>query len=214
MRNHYYSGDTIYTTYVAHTNSHNKCYHRPSSNNALEFTDFNNQLISNLRYSFLKITKYLHNSKKKTLNRFALLCHDKSAERKYNPKFEQWYSYVLDITDAEFFKPSHIDNNTTKKCPQSIFTVMFCNIKMEQINLNRIWKLDGSIAHLPEKIQLQENIPVATFRLKPIIRNKKNLNYKEAVQLIIEPTKFHFWLLLEHGIVKGLYFVTNIMAIS
>ena len=49
---------------------------------------------------------------------------------------------------------------------------MFCNNGMEQINLNKTVKYDGLITRLPGKIQLQENIPVTTYRLVQTIRNK------------------------------------------
>ena len=46
---------------------------------------------------------------------------------------------------------------------------MFCDKGIEQINLNTILKFEDSITRLPGKIQLQENIPVATYRLTPTI---------------------------------------------
>ena len=109
-----------------------------------------------------------------------LFC-DKPADIKYKAKFQQWYSYALDIIDTKFFKPSHANNDRTKKCPKIRFTLVFCNKGMEQINLNRILKFKGSVACLAGKIQLQENIFVATYRLTPTVRNKI-LNYKETVQ--------------------------------
>ena len=39
---------------------------------------------------------------------------------------------------------SRTDNNKTRKCPKDIITVMFCNKGIEQTNLNRILKSDGS----------------------------------------------------------------------
>ena len=56
---------------------------------------------------------------------------------------------------------------------------MFCNRGMEKINVNRILKFKSSIARLPGKIKMQENIHVATSRLIPTIENKI-LNYKET----------------------------------
>lgn len=84
-----------------------------------------------------------------------LLCSEKPAEIKYNPKLEQWYSYVLDIVDTKIFKLSHSDNNNTKKWPKSILAAIFCNKEMKQINLKIILKSDVSIAHLLRKMQLQ-----------------------------------------------------------
>ena len=55
---------------------------------------------------------------------------------------------------------------------------------MKQTNLNRILKSEVSVARLPRKIQLQENIAVATYNLTPTIRNKI-LNYKETAEAII-----------------------------
>ena len=119
----------------------NKRNHRQSRNSALEFIEFfNNELSSNLSYSVLEIRKYLDNCKKKTLKRIALLCRDKPPEIKYNPKFEQWYSYALDIIDTKTFKPSHVDNYKTKICPKNVFIVTLHDKGMEQINLNRILK--------------------------------------------------------------------------
>ena len=69
----------------------------------------------------------------------------------------------------------------TKKCPKILFTLVFCNKGMEKINLNKIFKFKGSVACLAGKIQIQENISVATYRVTPTVRNKI-LNYKETVQ--------------------------------
>ena len=65
---------------------------------------FNSQLRSNLRYSFVEIRKYLDNCKKETLKK---LCCDKPLDVKCNPKFEQWYSYYLDVADTKIFKRNH-----------------------------------------------------------------------------------------------------------
>ena len=62
---------------------------------------------------------------------------------------------------------------------------------MEQINLNRIVKYDNSIIHLPETIQLQKGIPVATYKLTPTIRNKV-LFHNETVQSIIVDNEISF----------------------
>ena len=66
---------------------------------------------------------------------------------------------------------------------------MFCNKGMKQINLNSSLESKDSITCFWGKIQLQENIPVTTYR--PTIRNK-NLNYKETVQSIIADGKTSF----------------------
>ena len=79
--------------------------------------------------------------------------------------FVQWCSYVLDIINTKILKPSHVDNHKTKSAQKIIFTVIFCNKGMEQINLNRILKCNGSITRLPGIIQLQENIPVVYIGL-------------------------------------------------
>ena len=55
---------------------------------------------------------------------------------------------------------------------QKCFIVTFWNKGMGKINLNRILKSEGSITHLPRKMQLQENIHVATCWLTPAKRNK------------------------------------------
>ena len=117
----------------------------------------------------------------------ALLCYDKPTEIKYHPNLGKWYNCVLDIIDTKLFNPS----SKTKKSPKSNFTVMLCNKEMEQINLNRIVKSEGSITHLTGKIQLQENIPVASYRHTTTIRNKI-LNYEETVQSIIVDDKISF----------------------
>lgn len=115
------------------------------------------------------------------MKRLALLFCDKPADIKYKTKFQQWYSYVLDIIDTKIFKPSHANNDKTKKCPKILSTLVFCNKGMEQISLNKILKFKGSVACLAVKIQLQENISVATYRLTPTVRNKI-LNFKETLQ--------------------------------
>ena len=60
-------------------------------------------------------------AKKNTLKGIALSCRDEPPEIKYNPKFEQWYSHILDIIDIKIFKPSLVDNNKTKKIPKKCF---------------------------------------------------------------------------------------------
>ena len=72
-----------------------------------------------------------------------------------------------------------------------IFTVICCNKEREQINCNRILRSDGSNTHLLGKIQLQENIPVATYKLTPTIRTKI-LNCKETAQAIIADDDISF----------------------
>ena len=74
---------------------------------------------------------------------------------------------------------------------KNIFTVMFCNERREQINVNRILKSEGLLARLPGKIQLQENIPVSVYRLTSIIRNRF-LNYNETLQSILVDDKISF----------------------
>ena len=71
------------------------------------------------------------------------------------------------------FKPTPADNNKNRKCLKNILTVMFCNNRMRQINLNRILKFKTSIARLPGEMQLRENIPLATFKLTPTIKKIK-----------------------------------------
>ena len=55
---------------------------------------------------------------------------------------------------------------------KNIFTAMCCNKGIEQINFNRTLKSESFNTHLPGKIQLQENILVATYRLTTAITNK------------------------------------------
>ena len=106
-----------------------------------------------------------------------MLCPDKPPEIKHNPKFEKWYSSALDIFHTKIFKPNQAGNNKTKTCPKNVFTVMFCNKGMEEKNLNRSLKSKGSITLLPEKIEAQENIPVATYRLTLTVRNLRKISY-------------------------------------
>ena len=88
----------------------------------------------------------------------------KSSKIKYNSEFELWCSCVLDIIDTKTFKPSQGDSNKTKHHLKNVFSVMICYKVMEIVNLNRTLKSDGSITHLPGKVQLQENIPVSAYR--------------------------------------------------
>ena len=62
---------------------------------------------------------------------------------------------------------------------------------MEQINVNRISKCQGSTAGLPRKMQHQGKSPVAKYWLTPTIRIKI-LNSKDAVPLIIVDDKISF----------------------
>ena len=71
---------------------------------------------------------------------------DKPANIKRKTKIEQWYSYVLDIIDTKSFEPNHADNDKTKKCSKILFTVVFNNKGTEQMNLNKILKVKGSVA--------------------------------------------------------------------
>lgn len=104
---------------------------------------------------FLKF-RYLDIFKKKTLKRIALLCHAKLPEIKYNAKFGHWHCYVFDIIIIKTFRPKNFQNG---------FTVKFCNKVFEQSKLKRILKFKSYFTRLLEKIILQENIPVGTYRI-------------------------------------------------
>ena len=73
---------------------------------------------------------------------------------------------------------------------------------MEEWNFNTIINLEGSFAHLPGKIKLQENIPVATYMVTPVTRIEI-LNQKETVQSMITGGEISLLLLLEHVIVNS-----------
>ena len=107
------------------------------------------------------------------MKRIALLRRDKHSEEKPNPKFEQCYSYVRDVIATKIFKPRILDNNKTNKYLKNVFTVIFRNKAMQQINLE-FSNLGFENFH----------IPATTYRLTPTIRNKM-LNYKKIVQSII-----------------------------
>ena len=62
------------------------------------------------------------------------------------------------------------------KIPKNIFTLVFCNKEMEQINFNIILNFEGSVTHFPGKINLQENIPVATHMVTSVTRITEILN--------------------------------------
>lgn len=62
------------------------------------------------------------------------------------------------------------------KIPKNIFTLVFCNKEMEQINFNIILNFEGSVTHFPGKIKLQENIPVATHMVTSVTRITEILN--------------------------------------
>ena len=75
--------------------SHFRGY-RQSRNSAIGFIEFfNNWLSLNLIYLVFETRKHLDNCKKKNSKRIVLLCQDRPPEIKYDPKFQQWYSYVL-----------------------------------------------------------------------------------------------------------------------
>ena len=62
------------------------------------------------------------------------------------------------------------------KIPKTIFTLVFCNKEMEQINFNIILNFEGSVTHFPGKIKLRENIPVATHMITSVTRIIEVLN--------------------------------------
>ena len=68
---------------------------------------------------------------------------------------------------------------------------MFCDKRLENINHNRILKLEDSNARLQRKMLLKENNLVATYSVTPSIKNKI-LSYKETVQSIIEDDEISF----------------------
>ena len=110
------------------------------------------------------------------------------------------HTMALDKINTKNFKPAHRDNDKTKKCQKNIFTLMF-NKAMEEMNLHRILKSKGSTGRLPGKIQLQESISEAIFRLAPTIRKKIYIVNRLCSQ-ILSMMKFHFLLQLEHVIKK------------
>ena len=97
----------------------------------------------------------------------------------------------MDRIVTKIFKASYTDKKN-KKCSKNTFTAVFCNKGMDQLNLNRIFKSNVSIAHLSRKIQVQVNVPLPTCRLTPTIRNNIS-NYKETVQPVILHDKVSFF---------------------
>ena len=128
--------------------------------------------------------------KKKTLKEIALIFRDKSAELQYQTKFDQWYDYVLDIIDTKLFKPSFRSKNQTKKNPQNICTVEFCNKGIELINLNKIFKSKQAVDCLPVKLKEPDFIPTVAYKLLAFF-----LTTRIQLSLSKSTTKFLFLLL-------------------
>ena len=87
---------------------------------------------------------------------------------------------------------SQVTQTKKTKNVQKTFLPVFCNKGMDQLNLNRIFKSNVSIAHLSRKIQVRVNVPLLTCRLTPTIRNNIS-NYKETVQPVILHDKVSFF---------------------
>ena len=102
----------------------------------------------------------------------------------------QWYDYILDIIDTKLLKaPPEVKRKTF---PQNVISINFVNKGIDDIHLNKIFRSAEVIAVLPTKLKDDKDIPVATMKLAPPIRNKI-LNYKEVVSsldIVVDDTDY------------------------
>ena len=117
-------------------------------------------------------------AKKKVLKEIAFHILERSGTFPWFEERFQWYDYILDIIDTKLLKtPPEVKR---KSAPQNVITINFVNKGIDDIHLNKILKSSEVIAALPTKLKGEKDIPVATMKLSPPIRNKI-LNYKETV---------------------------------
>ena len=142
------------------------------------FAHLTDLLQNDLHNSFNEIRKLLNLAKKKVLKEIAFHILERSGTFPWFEERYQWYDYILDIIDTKLLKaPPEVKR---KSAPQNVITINFVNKGIDDIHLNKILKSSEVIAALPTKLKGENDIPVATMKLSPPIRNKI-LNYKETV---------------------------------
>ena len=142
-----------------------------------EFFERLEQLLqSDIRNSFNEIRKILNLAKKKVLKEIAFHILERDRYHFHEKRF-QWYHYILDIIDTKFLKPSEVIKKTP---PKNVVTIRFVNKGLDELHVNSIFHAPEVVALLPDKLQIQENVPVCTMKLDTPIRNKI-LNYQETV---------------------------------
>ena len=126
----------------------------------------------------MKSEKLLNLAKKKVLKEIAFSILERTGTYSFFEERFQWYDYILDIIDTKFWKdPPEVKR---KPAPKNVITINFVNKGIDDIRLNKILKSDEVIALLPSDLKGEEDIPIATMKLSPPIRNKI-LNYRETV---------------------------------
>ena len=142
------------------------------------FSSLNHLLLHDLHNSFNEIRKLLNLAKKKVLKEIAFNILERTGTYPFFEERFQWYDYILDIIDTKFWKdPPEVKR---KPAPKNVITINFVNKGIDDIRLNKILKSDEVIALLPSDLKGEEDIPIATMKLSPPIRNKI-LNYRETV---------------------------------
>ena len=94
---------------------------------------------------------------------------------------EQCYLYILDIIDTKFIDKISQSKSIQKVSPKNICVVHFVNKGIDDLHLSSIFRSNVVVSCLPEKLRVDEDIPVVTVKLDPPIRNKI-LNYKHTVK--------------------------------
>ena len=142
------------------------------------FSHLTDLLQNNIQNSFNEIRKLLNLAKKKVLKEIAFHILERSGTFPWLEERYQWYDYILDIIDTKLLKaPPEVKRKTF---PQNVISINFVNKGIDDIHLNKIFRSAEVIAVLPTKLKDDKDIPVATMKLAPPIRNKI-LNYKEVV---------------------------------
>ena len=142
------------------------------------FANLTHLLQNNLHNSFNEIRKLLNLTKKKVLREIAFHILERSGTFPWIEERFQWYDYIVDIIDTKLLKaPPEVKG---KSIPKNVITINFVNKGIDDIHLNKILKSGEVIALLPSDLKGKEDIPVATMKLSPPIRNKI-LNYRETV---------------------------------
>ncbi|WP_456235821.1 hypothetical protein [Soonwooa purpurea] len=138
-------------------------------------------LDDNIRTSFDCIRKILNQTKKKVLKCIASRIMLQSDLLYKMAEYHQWYEYILDIIDTKLYKPPIIKNKYIKR---NVCVVDYENKGLDDINLAKIFRNREIVQMLPNKLLMEDNIPLVTYRLGPTIRNKI-FNYKETVESIM-----------------------------
>ena len=118
----------------------------------------------------------LNNSKKRVLKEIAFHILERT-KYPFEPEYEQWYLFVLDIIDTKFHKEEKKPERTP---PKNVYVIDFVNKGIDAIHLPKIFHSAEVVKLLPEKLRENDSIPFAAFKLQRPIRSKI-FNYRQTV---------------------------------